>query len=234
MHSDISDYHLKVVNNSSDYNDFCVYQTDPGLGIPDIQTLAWFAQPLFPTAVANFTWASDYCFVWGENGQLEPGVIFEASQVWSADPQDPHQDQVLFTYQLGTYTFEAGSAVSSPQLGTLYVKEDASIPLGLASIGIGMSGSGTFARTAQPNQLLSFTPHPRYWVTSGTYEQGEVLDVGAISGAAEIAFPPGVTHMTAVLNQDNSWTVQATNNVNFPQLKAERIRRRRELIGSSR
>jgi hypothetical protein len=199
-----------------------------------VQTLAWFTKPLFPSTVANFIWQIDYSFVWSETGVLKPGVLFEASQVWDADPSDMNANQVLFTLLQQAYTFEHGMAVPTPQLGTLYIKEDATIPLRQASIGIGMAGSGTFAVQAQPNQLLTFTPHPRYWITAGTYEQGEVLDVGAISEAAEITFPPNIYQVTAILNQDNTWTVGATKDIDFPRLKAERIQRRRELVGSAR
>lgn len=236
MHSDVSatDYRLKVINNSTNYSDFCVYQQDPDLGVPDVHTLAWFSKPLFPSTVANFTWEIDYSFVWSETGVLRPGVLFEASQVWYADPGDMKQNQVLFTHLQQAYTFEHGDAVGTPQRGTLYIKEMSTIPLKQASVGIGMAGSGTFAVQAEPNQTLTFTPHPRYWITAGTYEQGEVLDIGAISDSAEIDFPPNVYNMTAILNPDNTWTVEATRDIDFPQLKVERIRRRRELVGSSR
>jgi hypothetical protein len=91
----------------------------------------------------------------------------------------------------------------------------------------GGAGSGTFAVQAQPNSLLTFTPHPAYWVTAGTFEHGEVLDIGSILGdSAEIQFPPGVYNMTAILNLDNTWTVQPTSQVDFPVIKAEHTRRR--------
>jgi len=225
-------YRLKVINDSSNYADFCVYQQDPKLGVPKVQSLAWFAKPLFPTTVANFTWTIDYSFVWSETGELKPGVLFEASQVWPADPGDPLDSQVLFTYLDQAYTFEEGEAVLTPQLGSLYVREQPAIPLKQASVGIGMAGSGTFAVQAQPNTLLTFTPHPAYWITAGTYQQGEVLDIGAITEAAEIQFPPGVFNMTAILKLDNTWTVQPTSQVDFAAIKAAHEQRRpRELAG---
>jgi rhizosphere induced protein len=235
MSAQATNYRLKVINNSSNYADFCVYQQDPDLGVPDVQSLAWFAKPLFPTTVATFTWTIDYSFVWSETGELKPGVLFEASQVWPADPSNPADSQVLFSYLDEAYSFEHGVAVPTPKPGSLYIREQPTIPLKQASVGVGMAGSGTFAVQAQPNSLLTFTPHPAYWVTAGTFEQGEVLDIGSILGdSAEIQFPPGVYNMTAILNLDNTWTVKPTSQVDFPAIKAEHTRRRPQELARAR
>jgi rhizosphere induced protein len=68
-------YRLKVINNSSNFADFCVYQLDPDLGVPKAKSLAWFCEPLFPTTVANLTWTIDYSFVWSQTGVLQSGVF---------------------------------------------------------------------------------------------------------------------------------------------------------------
>lgn len=200
-------YRLTAINNSSDYVDFCVYQTQPNLGVPNAKSLAWFSDPAWPTTKIAFDWTIDYSFVWSQTGELVPGVVFHAAQVWDADPSDTSNNQILFDYEQSAYTFENGSAVDTPQRGNLYIKELATIPLKAASVGIGMSGAGTFAVQAQPNQNLVFTPHPLYWITAGTFTPGEVLDVGQISNAAQVVFPPGVFAMTATLNLDNTWTI---------------------------
>jgi hypothetical protein len=200
-------YQLTTVNASSDYVDLCVYQTQPDLGVANVMSLAWFAEPAWPTTTVTFEWTIDYSFVWSQTGALVPGVVFRAAQVWPADPSDTVLDQLLFGFNQGAYTFQNGTAVDTPQLGSLYIKELSTIPLKEASVGIGMSGAGTFAVQAQPNQNLVFTPSPQYWVTAGTYEQGVVLDIEQIGNSAPITFPPGVFAMTAILNPDNTWTV---------------------------
>lgn len=200
-------YSLNVINNSTNYVDLCVYQTPPDLGMSDVMTLAWFSEPAYPTTTVRFNWTVDYSFVWSNSGALVPGAVFQASQTWPADPSDPTDQQLLLTYSQNAYTFEKGQAVSAPKKGNLYIREDATVPLRQASVGIGMSGAGTFAVPTQPNQNLVFTPHPEYWVTAGTFEPGQVLDIEQISDNAEIAFPPGVFSMTATLNKDNTWTV---------------------------
>jgi hypothetical protein len=71
-----------------------------------------------------------------------------------------------------------------------------------------MSGSGTFVVPASPNLNLVFTPHPKYWVTAGTFATGEVLDSEQLTNTAAVEFPPGVYAMVATLQLDNTWTVQ--------------------------
>ncbi|MEV6607549.1 MULTISPECIES: hypothetical protein [unclassified Kutzneria] len=202
-------YTLTVVNNSSHFADFCVYQRSPDLGVRDALSLAWLAVPLWPTTVEVFTWQIDYSFVWSQTGVLKPGVRFGASQAWPADPGDTNANQVLFDYQQGAFTFQPGAAAGTPQRGGLYVRELADIPADTASVGIGMSGSGTFAVQAQPNENLVFTPHPTYWVAAGTFEQGVALDVEEISNTAQVPFDSTFA-MTAVLDARNNWTVRAS------------------------
>lgn len=209
-------YSLLFVNNSSNSGDACVYQTDPDIGIPDVMSLAWFSKYAFPTTKLMFQWTIDYDFVWAETGELVPGVIFMASQAWPTDLSN--QNNVTLTYQNLAYNFKNQTQGSEP--GTLYIEQDNTIPLKQAAVGIGMSGFGTFAVQAQPNLHLTFTPHPKYWITFGNFTQGEVLDIGEITNPGEVAFPPGVTSMTAILKPDNTWSVNPTSQVSPKELKA--------------
>jgi rhizosphere induced protein len=209
-------YSLVFKNNSSNYGFGCVYQTDPDITDPTILSLAWFSKSAHPTTKVVFSWTIDYSFVWSETGTLKPGVLFIAGQTWDADLTTTNQ--VTFSYTGGAYTFQNQQAGAKP--GNLYVKEDATIPLKQASVGIGMSGAGTFVKQAQPNLQLTFTPHPKYWIAFGDFTPGEVLDIGSITNPYEIVFPPGVTSMTAVLNQDNSWSGGTTADYNARFLEA--------------
>ena len=214
-------YSLRVVNQSTNFVDMCVYQDDPDLGVPDVMSLAWFAKPAYPSTTVNFRWTIDYSFVWSETGELIPGVFFDASQVWPADPSvvkpstaDTAGNQVGYAHpSRSAYTFTS-TPTSGAKVGTLYVKEASDLPLKQASVGIGMSGSGTFAVQAQPNMNLTFTPHPVYYLAAGTFAQGEVLDIGSITNSVRIAFPPGTFSMTATLQADNTWKVQNSALVN--------------------
>lgn len=199
-------YELKVINKSSNAGDICVYQTPEDTTVNGIMSLAWFQEYAYPTTTVVFDWSLDYQFMWDETGTLKPGVVFDASQIWDADLNTKnmvslHHDQA--------YTFK--NLTMNPQsAGSLVVKQDYSIPLNEGSVGIGMSGAGTFAFPAQPNTTLVFTPHPTYWVTFGNFTKGQVLDTTQITNQAQVAFSPNVYSMTAVLNLDNTWTIAAT------------------------
>src|SRR4051812_36666346 len=144
-------YTLRVINNSTNFVDMCMYQQDPNLGVPNALSLAWFAKPAYPTTTVMFRWTVDYSFIWSETGTLIPGVYFDASQVWPADPNTVGtSSDTRAGNQIGlsppsanAYSFTS-TATPGAQAGSLYVKEDANIPLKRASVGIGMSGSGTF------------------------------------------------------------------------------------------
>ena len=196
-------YTLEFQNNSTNAGDVCVYQTPPDVNTPGVMSLAWFSQFNYPTTEVVFKWTIDYSFVWSQTGVLKPGVIFDASQTWEADLHT--SNQVTFHYDQA-YTFQGQKA--GPQAGNLYITEDPTIPLKTASVGIGMSGAGVFAVQAQPNINLVFTPHPLYWITFGKFVPGQVLDIQSLTGVAQVQFPPNIYKMAAILNEDNTWTIE--------------------------
>jgi rhizosphere induced protein len=232
-------YTLRVVNQSSNFFDMCVYQEDPDLGVQDALSLAWFAKPAYPTTTVVFRWTIDYSFIWSETGELIPGVFFDASQVWPADPSvngvsspDHAGNQIGFSHPSDrAYTFTS-TPTPGARTGSLYIKEDATIPLKRAAVGIGMSGSGTFAVQSQPNMNLNFTPHPVYYLAAGTFSEGEVLDIAAITNPTDVQFPPGVFSMTATLLENNSWKVGPSANTNAMEHKQIIASRRQQLVGA--
>jgi hypothetical protein len=199
-------YSLTVTNNSTQFQDLCVYQKPVDLGVPNAMSLAWLTAPAWPLTTVTFTWDLDYCFVWSQTGTLKPGVTFQAQQTVPADPDNLNNNQVLFDFSQGAFTFEPGSAAGNPQLGSLYIRELSTIPTASATVGIGMSNAGVFAVQAEPNMNLVFSPHPEYWVTAGTFEHGEVLDIEQITNEAAVPYN-GTFTMVAVLGPDNTWTV---------------------------
>src|SRR5215470_13018860 len=117
-------------------------------------SLAWFAEPAWPTTTVKFESNMNYSFGWDKTGTLIPGVIFDASQSWPADPSNITNNQVYFTYSQNAYTFQPSTLVQAPEVGNLYIQESGTIPLKEASVGIGMSGAGTFVVQAEPNKNL--------------------------------------------------------------------------------
>ncbi|MEW6122379.1 MAG: protein rhiA [Pseudomonadota bacterium] len=209
-------YTLRFINNSSATRSFLCYQQDPNIGVPDVVSLAWFAKQARPGTVVDFAWTIDYSFVWSQTGVLTPGVTFIASQSVPADPAGVNKIQ--FDYVDGAYGFEQPATGGSA--GSLTINTSAGFPANQAAIGIGMSGSGTFAVQAYPNDNAIFTPHPQYWVAFGNFLPGQVLDITNISNPANVAFPANVYAMVATLNSDFTWTIQPLGQAN-----AELVRR---------
>jgi hypothetical protein len=196
-------YSLTFINNSTNSGNACIYQTDPDLG-PDVMSLAWFAKPTHPTTEETFSWQIDYGFIWDETGELVPGVVFDASQVWPADLTQANK--ISFSLINEAYTFS--NLTKGSMQGVLEIDEDSTIPLKRASVGISMAGAGTFAKQAQPNMTLFFEPHPEYWITFGNFESGEVLNMTELTSKQKIEFDPGVFDKIVILNKDNTWTVK--------------------------
>lgn len=201
-------YSLTVTNNSTQFQDLCIYQKPVDLGVPNAMSLAWLTAPAWPSTTVTFTWNLDYSFVWSQTGVLKPGVTFVAQQTLPADPEDLTANQTLFDYVNGAFTFRPGSTAGTPHLGSLYIRELSTIPTASATVGIGMGSSGVFAVQAEPNMNLVFTSHPQYWVTAGTFEHGQVLDVEEITNEQVVEFN-GTFQMSAVLDPTNTWTVTA-------------------------
>jgi rhizosphere induced protein len=199
-------YTLTFVNNSSRFGTACLYQVASDSEVPDAQSLSWFTRDVDSQASVDFDWTLDYGFVCSQSGPLAPGKVFGVPPHLSANLTTTNE--VTFSRapsEAPLYAF--GSQTAGPRAGSLYIHEDHTVRAGEASVGISMSGAGVFAIQAQPDSDLVFTPHPAYWLTFGRFQQGEVLDIGAIINSAKIDFPAGVYAMTVTLNGDDTFTV---------------------------
>src|SRR5260370_20806924 len=143
-------------------------------GYPSAQSLAWFAKYNYPKTRVSFHWTSELCFVWSDAGQLVPGIIASASQVIAADPVDGNE--ITLTYDRAFNFINQGPG---RQPGILSITEDATIPSGMASAGIWVSGQTTFLIPAPPNTTFQVgTPTP-HWIASAQYAAGEGRDLSA-------------------------------------------------------
>ncbi len=200
------EYTLIFKNESTNVGTACIFQHDPDMDVENVMSLAWLAKAAAPTTTLRFRWTLDYCFVWSEVGKLAPGIAFQAEQVWDVEDWGTSNRVTFKMLPGGVFTFAEQSA--GPDDKDLYVVGDETLPLRQASVGIGMAGSPIYVVPAQPNTSWIFTPKPRYWVTFGSIETGEVLDVESITRkAVEVVFPEGVFSMTVVLSRYNTWSV---------------------------
>lgn len=200
-------YTLTATNNSTQFQDICLFQKAAGLGVPTALSLVWLVAPALPGRTVTFTWSVDYSFVWGVTGPLMSGIPFMDWEQAAADPDDQLQNQTGFDFDNGNYGFVPASGGGTP-LGGLGIQVLPGVPDDTASVGIGMDGAPVFAAQAVPGAKLVFTPHPQYWITAGTFTNGEVLDVEEITDEAEVPYD-NTFAMKAVLGKTNQWTVSA-------------------------
>jgi rhizosphere induced protein len=196
---------VNFFNNGSNPGSVMLFQRDPD-GMPNAQSLAWFAKYNYPQTRVSFEWTDDFSFVWSDTGSLVPGIIARGSQVIPAD--DEQHNQITLTYDRA-FTFV--DQRQGPQTGSVSIIADATIPAGMASVGIGMSGQPTFLVAAEPNLIYQFNPHPEYWIAFGTYASNQLLDVTAIGNAAQIVFPGNISAIDATLRPDETWMIAPTH-----------------------
>jgi hypothetical protein len=193
-------YSLIVINNSSRNESACLFQDNAGHG-GSAFSLAWFARRLYPNTRLRFEWRQEYSFVWGETGQLRPGVNFFAGQIVPADLST--MNMIDLDYDDAFHFRDQ----TEGQPGNLLVRASNRIPVNQGAVGIGMSGVGIFVASAQPNVFYNFAPPTQYRINFGNFRQGDVLGGESIGNSAQIEFPSGVHTMAATLNPDNSWTI---------------------------
>ena len=199
-------YSIVFENDSPNNWTFVCFQNQP-TGLPnDYVSLAWFAQPAAPNTKIIFSWQIDYSFVWSQTGTLTPGVVFTASQTFPTQGLTA-QNEISFTREPnGAFNFV--NQTTGPS-GALTINQESTIPFNTASVGIGMSGAGTFAVPAQPNINVTFVPTPTYYIAFGqSVQQGEVLNIAQFSDVKQVIFPVNQYEVTAVLQANNTWSIQ--------------------------
>ena len=196
-------------NRSGRAGTVCVFQTDPGLGLDGVTSLAWLTKRVEPTTRVAFTWEVAYEFVWYDSGALARGDACVASQLRPASLAGCNQ--IALTH--GEHGFSFGEPTRGPEAGSLFIEPDGTIPVDRVAVGLGMAGRGALVVPAQPNLTYRFsTPDPEYWITFGELQPGEPLDPKALAApVARVAFPDNVWAMSATLDERGRWSVRPTD-----------------------
>ncbi|SCE70617.1 hypothetical protein GA0070558_103173 [Micromonospora haikouensis] len=203
-------YSITISNASAlDGMNAILFQENPVLP-SDAVTLAWMSKMCHPSTTIEYQWTIDYNFVWGQVGTLVPGTQFVAGQILEADLTQ--NNLVTLSYVDGG--FELGPTSSSGKNGSLIIKEDDTVPGpgndDQGSVGIGMSGAGTFVVPTVPNTGVEFDPKPTYWVAFGSFASSEVMDVSELTQPAKVVYPDGMTSAKAVFD-GKEWTISYGN-----------------------
>ena len=199
-------YTINFVNKAGISGNFCVYQQAPNSLNPGVFPLVWLAQFSDPDSKVKVSigWNTQLYFVWAKTGKLKPGVIFNAGEALKADV--PESSAVTLTKSNGNYQFI--KQTKGYRRDMLEITSDEYTAIDQASVGIGMSGSGTFAVQAQPKMIFLFETNAEYWITFGDLKQGQVLDPRFIINPERIVFPHGIYSMNVTYNWDYTWTIE--------------------------
>lgn len=180
-------YSIAFINNANQAGTVCLYQQNPGQMDPNIWPLAWITKRTEPGEMVTFSFTIDFSFFWAQTGSLVPGVSVYPNQMV---PADLYSNNSIDLMAHTPHDLQFGYPRSGPQPGSLYIQCAGNVPMNMVTVGIGMSGAGTFAIQGQPNTNNVFTPHPTYWVTFGDYfYPNTIIDLSTISNTVEVAFP---------------------------------------------
>lgn len=199
---------LVLVNDSNEKGSLVVYQQ---YGDSVEQTaIAWFAKYVYPSTQISFQWdPSDYDFVWSATGQIQTGVVFQAAQVLPANLVS--SNGVTLSYDSEHHIFYFSDQKQTEPGGAFVIRQDQTLPMDAAAVGIGVAGKATVAVQAVPNMIETIeVTEPKYFVAFGPLQEGEYFDPAALAVApVEVGFPINVNSLTVTLGQDLAWTVKS-------------------------
>ncbi|QUQ64209.1 hypothetical protein [Kutzneria sp. CA-103260] len=199
------DYSVKIFNDSLlEGYQAIIFQEDPTLG-DDAVTLAWMTKTCHAGTSVTFLWGLDYNFIWGQQGTLAPGTKFSAGQIIPADLTQ--NNGVTLSYVDDGYVFSK----TTPYKGSsLHVFEDQTVPKAgtpnSGSVGVGMSGFGTFVVPTGSNMNVDFSPSPLYWIAFGKYTTSTVMNIAQLTVPVRIQFKDGETAALAIYDGRN-WDI---------------------------
>ncbi|WP_018682679.1 hypothetical protein [Actinokineospora enzanensis] len=198
-------YSIRIRNDSElEGHNAIVFQSSPRIP-SDAHTLAWLSKMCHPATRVSFNWQLDYNFVWGQQGDLHPGVDYEAGQELAADLAA--ENVVSLSYIDDGFLFHGQG---NGDKGSLLISQDHSVPgsgnPNQGCVGIGMSGAGTFVLPTEPNYQAQFDPHPQYWIAFARFNAGTVVDESGMTNPENIMFKAGNTIADCVFD-GKSWVV---------------------------
>jgi hypothetical protein len=203
-------YRLTAINDSQlPHPVFAVFAALPVEADYPTLPLVWLNQPIDENNPYVFTWDMDWGFAWTAQGTVL-GYQWTASGGLPADPSSETGCLAEFSYN-GDFQLQPGQG--TPTGDTLWIDDDLTVPLPSkqpSSVAVTLYGAPICATEAGPNLGQTFTLHPTYYIAAGDYVQGQMVDGNSVTGFQELAFADGNTALTATLQADNTWTVEAS------------------------
>src|SRR5690606_9794420 len=163
---------------------------------------------------SQFSWVIDYAASTGYIQQFSSSSPRQYSTSSSVSVGVSSDNKVIAQY-VGQPFPKGAPAFGQPENGTsglIQVQADDSIPTSVQqdsnkmfiSVGIAMDGKPTVAVQLLPNLAYQFTPKPSYYIVSGSFIEGQVIDTAIVSQAFKVEFD-GVTDRTLVFTEKNQF-----------------------------
>lgn len=225
----MTNYTLKVKNNSSNATSFCVF-----MALPEEQaqnssfyTLAWMVKYAEPNTMIRFSWSDIFNVIWSQPGRhLQSGVICDvrepnflslsrsikinaaASQCLNINPPEKGCTTLQYNKKQPTYCFSKLEKSNNDQIT---INCDSEVPNSkttsphiAAGIGIGLSGSGLFLVNTQPNLAFMWPVPPfKFYLSFGSVKWGEIIDRESWLERAVLVSFNDTTECEAILNINN-------------------------------
>jgi hypothetical protein len=214
----VNSYSLTVINNSEQQKPtFALFATLPVDSSNASLALAWITQQIDTHNHYTFTWNIEWGFAWAGQGTDE-GVQWSAGGSLPADPLSSNGCAAELAYD------NDFSLTPSPHAATgdkLWITDAPTVPVPskqACSVGVSLNGSPACVIDAGPNLTQTFTLHPTYYIDAGEYATGQMVDGSSVTAFQKVAFANGVYALTATLNQDNTWSMKPTAEVNIAKL----------------
>jgi rhizosphere induced protein len=208
-------YSLTVINNSELQSPtFAVFAKLPVSSDFNSLNLAWLTQQINANNHYVFTWDLTWGFAWAAQG-TEAGYQWAGGGTLPADPNSTTDSKAEFSYN---GDFQLVPAPSTPTGDKLWIVDSATVPLPTknpSSVAVTLGGSTACVTNAGPNLFQTFTLHPTYYIDAGDYVKGQMVDGDSVTAFQELEFSGGSTALTATLNEDNTWTVGNSSEVDF-------------------
>lgn len=216
---------INVRNNSANLQNFFFFQHPAGYtGGQNAYTNSLYTQVLLPYAtsgaVLSFSMAlQNYA---GVQQQVSPPAVGQPSgQLSASQPIELTSSGGPATNNTTTMTVSPSLGLSvpiytdGPPPGTFRIRVPAYNPV-LSNYNAGtavqtLNGGVILSNfvTAQPNTMIDCQPAKVFYVQTGTYTPGTVMNFTSSSAMAAVCDPtPGYTSFSVVYNPDGTWTVQ--------------------------
>jgi rhizosphere induced protein len=207
-------YSLTCINNSATNWYFYLYQRITKDASEAIYSLAWMTSPykMGPGTFITFAWSIQYSFFWFDTGPLQAGTIplLGGSNAASL----PSNNSTTFTIEDDTPGFTPPVAGEEP--GKFYIMGGSTIPNLVFSTGMGLSGNAVFIQQALANTPQVFNTGMDSGTTTVSYgvaatttkiQPMQVLVQGSIGNSTLFTFPVNTFTRTAVLAENNTWSI---------------------------